>query len=397
MIVMIGGTQYIKISMGEKTMKKSKILVMTLTLVLLLCGCSEKEVQAPVKPQVPEEYQILFTGGSFDEHMVWTTDDEKYSDLISQLSEKYESSMQGSLMVATDDKVIYAGGWNSMETDGKTGVNPFTTYEIGSMTKQFMAACILQQVQAGTIKTDETIDKYFPEYPYGSQITVDHLLHMDSGIMDYVNDGYVFFEDNGQFEAYNKGEITDETILTLLNKRKLKFTPGERYNYSNTNYYLLALILENVTGKTYEEYMKQNIFEVCGMHNSTNTEVGNITSVPANGGEYMAAARGSRGAGDIHSNVCDVLLWDRALMSQQIIDSEQLQYMTEMRNGYSCGWMARQSGNIEHGGSTPSYMSLNTVIQTADVGNVYVITMTPNPGKNYVLNQIATMVEEYFK
>lgn len=80
--------------------------------------------------------------------------------------------------------------------------------------------------------------------------------------------------------------------------------------------------------------MKKNIFEVCGMQNSTNTEVGNITGVPANGGEYMAAARGSRGAGDIHSNVCDILLWERALMSQQIINSEQLQYITTMLEEY---------------------------------------------------------------
>lgn len=371
-------------------MKKSKILVMAVTLVLLLSSCGEK------KPQVPEAYQELFTEGSFDEYMVWTTNDEKYRDLISQLSEKCESALEGSLIVATDDQVIYAGGWNSIETDGKTGVNPFTTYEIGSMTKQFTAACILQQVQAGNIRTDETIEKYFPEFPYSSQITIDHLLHMDSGMVDYVNEWNVFYKDLNQFEAYNRGEMTDEKMLSLLNESHLSYDPGEKFSYCNTNYYLLALILEQVTGQTYEEYMKKNIFEICGMQNSTNTEVGNITSVPANGGEYMAAARGSRGAGDIHSNVCDILLWDRALMSQQIINSEQLQYMTEMRNGYSCGWMARESGNMDHGGSTPSYRSRNAVLQVEDIGNVYVIIMTTNPNKDYILQHITTMVEEYF-
>lgn len=369
-------------------MKKSTILVLAVALMMILSGCKEKE------PQPQERYQDLFTGGSFDDNMVWTTDDESYSDLISQLSEKCESTLEGSMIVATDDKVIYAGGWNSIETDGETRVNPFTTYEIGSMTKQFMAACILQQVQEGNIKTDETIDKYFPEFPHGSRITVDHLLHMDSGIVDYVNEANIFFEDNSQFEAYNRGEMTDETLMSLINKSNLRFEPGKQFAYSNTNYYLLALILEQVTGKTYEEYMKENIFDVCGMPSSTNTKVGNITSVPANGGKYMAAARNARGAGDIHSNVCDMLRWDRALMSHQIINSEQLQYMTEMRNGYSCGWMSRMSGNIEHGGSTLSYISLNTVIQTKDMGNVYVITMTSNPGKAYVLQHIATMVEE---
>ena len=373
-------------------MKQTKILALTVILTMLLTGCGIK------KPQTPEAYQDLFTGGSFDKNMVWTTDDERYSDLINLLSEKCESAFEGSLLVATDDRVIYAGGFNTTETDGKTRVNPFTTYEIGSVTKQFMAACILQQVQEGTIRTDETIDKYFPEFPHGSLITVQNLLDMESGIVDYANEGYSFFDDNSQFEAYNKGEMTDETMLSLINKRPLNFTPGERFAYCNTNYSLLALILEQVTGKTYKEYIEQNIFEVCGMQSSTTMEVGNITSVPANGGEYFAVSRFVRGAGDIHSNVCDILLWDRALMSNKIINSEQLQYMTEMRNGfYSCGWMPGKSGNIQHDGETHSYYTRNAVLHVEDIGNVYVIIMTANPGKYYIFDKITYMVEEYFE
>ncbi len=247
------------------------------------------------------------------------------------------------------------------------------------------------------MRTDETIDKYFPDFPYGSQITVDHLLHMDSGIVDYANEGDVFFENESQYESFVRGEMTDETILSFLNKSALKFAPGEKFDYCNTNYYLLALILEQVTGKTYEEYMKENIFNVCGMENSTTTEVGNITSVPAEG-EHFLFARCCRGAGDIHSNVCDILLWDRALFSHQIINSEQLQYMTEMRDGdYSCGWMPRERGNIEHGGTTWSYFTKNAVLQAEDIGNVYVIIMTANPSKDIVFEYIITMVEKYFE
>ncbi len=372
-------------------MKRTKILTLAVIFTILLTGCGVK------KPQTPEHYQDLFTGGSFDKNMVWTTDDERYNDLISQLSDKCENAFEGSLMVATDDRVIYAGGFNATETDGKTIVNPFTTYEIGSVTKQFTAACILQQVQEGTIRTDETIDKYFPDFPHGSLITVEHLLDMESGIVDYENESSAFFDDNSQFEAYNKGELTDEAMLSLINKRPLNFDPGEKFAYCNTNYSLLALILEQVTGKTYEEYMQQNIFEVCGMQSSTTTEVGNITSVPANDGEYFAVARFVRGAGDIHSNVCDILFWDRALMSNKIINSEQLQYMTEMRNGfYSCGWMPRKNGNIQHDGQTRSYYTKNAVLHVEDIGNIYVIIMTANPGKYYIFDQITSMVEEYF-
>lgn len=375
-------------------MKKSKILVTVVALVMLMCGCGAK------KPQAPEGYQDLFKGGSFDEYMVWTTNDEQYSDLISLLEYKCGLVLEGSFLVATDEKVIYAGGWNSIETDGETRVNPFTTYEIGSLTKQFMAACILQQVQAGNLSTDETIDKYFPEFPYTSKITIDNLLHMDSGIVDYHNNPYAFFKNSGvnSRDKFESGQMTDEEIVSFLNRTELDFEPGTKMEYCNTNYYLLALILEQVTGQTYEEYMQKNVFDVCGMLNSTCCEVGNITSVPAkqSGGVYMETARGCRGAGDMHSNVSDILLWDRALFGNKIIDSEQLEYMLEMRNGYSCGWMDME-GYIEHSGGTIAYSCLNTVIPVEGIGNVYVITMIPNSEEYYFEVKFRNTVLEYFQ
>lgn len=380
---------------GRKEMKKSKMFVTAVSLALLLSGCGAK------KPQAPEPYQDLFTGGSFDEYMVWTTDDEQYSDLISQLSAKCENILEGSLMVATDDKVIYAGGWNSIETDGKTRVNPFTTYEIGSVTKQMTAACILQQVQAGNLKTDETIDKYFPEFPYAHEITIDNLLHMDSGIVDYVNNPYKFYKGTGTNapKKFTDGKLTDEEIMSFLNRTELEFEPGTKFAYSNTNYYLLALILEQVTGETYAEYIQKNIFDVCGMQNSTSCEVGNITSVPAEmcGGEYMQAGKSARGAGDVHSNVCDMLLWDRALMSNKVIDAKQLEYMIQMRNGYSCGWMESEERYLEHTGSTMAYVSSNTILEVDGLGKVYVIVMMPNGMEGYFRKVVTDIVVNYFK
>lgn len=377
-------------------MKRSKVLVVVAVLVMLMCGCGAKKPQAP---EASEGYQDLFTGGSFDEHMVWTTDDEQYSDLISLLERKCGPVLEGSFLVATDEKVIYAGGWNSIETDGKTRVNPFTTYEIGSLTKQFMAACILQQVQAGNLSTDETIDKYFPEFPHASKITIDNLLHMDSGIVDYNNNAYEFFKNSGinARDILYKGNITDAEILDYMNRTELDFEPGTKMEYSNTNYFLLALILEQVTGQTYEEYMQKNVFDVCGMLSSTCCEVGNITSVPAeqSGGEYMKIGRACRGAGDIHSSVSDILLWNRALFGNKIIDAEQLGYMLEMRNGYSCGWMDME-GYIEHSGGTIAYSSLNTVLQVEGIGNVYVITMLPNSEEYYFEVKFRNTVLEYF-
>ncbi len=335
-----------------------------------------------VYENVPEEYRDLFHGGSFDEAGIWTTDDESYDVLITELSEHCDKKMDGSIMVATDDKVIFAGGWNSMEVDGVTPANPFTTYEIGSVTKQFCAAAILQQVQAGNIDVNDTIDKYFPEYPLGHKITVDNLLHMESGISEMLEGKFFKEGDYRLNEDFVNGTMPDEEILGKIYSFALDFEPGSRFTYSNTNYWLLALILEQVTGQPYEEYLQQNIFDVCAMPRSSACATGDVTSVPKLGYGYMEFARCCRGAGDIHSNVCDILRWDRNLFGGKILDDEQFEYMTTMRNGYACGWMEDIFDALSHSGSTTAYVSYNSVFKNADGENVYVILMTSNRGSS---------------
>lgn len=346
---------------------------------------------------VPEEYKDLFVNGAFDENMVWTTNQEEYQGLIEKLKVFCEKSAYGSLMLATDDKVIFAGGWNCLEIDEKTTVNPFTTYEIASITKQFTAAAILQLVQDGKLQTSDTIDKYFPQYAHGNKITVDNLLHMDSGIPDFLNESTIFFagrtpEEN---EEFMKGNTTDEQMLEYFYKTDLLFEPGEKFKYSNTNYYLLALMIEQITGKTYADYIKESIFDVCGMKNSTCTEAGNMTSVPVPGGveDYMAYVNACRGSGDIHSNVCDILLWNRALMNKKVINETQFAYMTTPRNGYSCGWNI-EGENMNHGGVSDAYVSMTGVYRLGEK-NLYLIQMSPYLGKAGYTNNVADMVENY--
>lgn len=145
--------------------------------------------------------------------------------------------------------------------------------------------------------------------------------------------------------------------------------------------------------------MQKNIFDVCGMEYSTCCEVGNITSVPAkmSGGEYMKEGKCAKGAGDVHSNVCDMLLWDRALMANKVIDEKQFAYMTEMRNGYSCGWMEAEDAYLEHTGATNAYVSYNTVLQVEGIGRVYIIIMMPNNQEAYFSKVARDIVVNYFK
>jgi len=381
------------------------LILAVLMMVSCICasGCSkpasDPEVVSPTEPEivyenVPKEYADLFHGGSFDEDNIWTTDDESYTELTTKLGELCDKYYNGSLMVATDDKVVFAGGWQAKEVDGVTTVNPFTTYEIGSVTKQFCAVSVLQQVQAGKIDVNDTIDKYFPDYPHGSKITVDNLLHMDSGIPEMLSDKF----HDGDFqknEAFMQGTMPDKELLEKLNGFALDFEPGKMMAYSNTNYWLLALILEQVTGQPYEEYVQQNIFDVCDMPYSSACTTGDLTSVPELGYDYMYTAKNCRGAGDIHSNVCDLLRWDRMLFSGKLLDEQQMEYMTTFRKGYACGWMEDGMKGLGHSGSTLAYVSYNRVFKTEDGENLYVILMTGNQGSvSYGLQNVLKTVNK---
>ena len=379
------------------------LAVLMLAACFGVVGCTQSQSEQPAQPEiiyenVPAEYQDLFHGGFFDFDNVWRTDDEAYGEMTGELRRFCEKTYNGSLLVATDDKVIFAGGFEAKETDGETTVNPFTTYEIGSVTKQFCAAAILQQVQAGKIDPSDTIDKYFPDYPYAAEITVDQLLHMAGGVPDMVRDTDIgdFFWNN---EDFINGTMSDEEQLRIIGGYSLYPIPetGEGYRYSNSEYWMLALILEQVTGQSYEEYIQKNIFDVCRMPCSSCCEKGNLTSAPEMGGEYHTVSRCCRGTGDIHSNVCDILRWDRTLLNEKkILDAERMEYMFDFPNGYSCGWVDEGDGNFSHSGATPGYAAYNSVYKTSDGKNLYLIQMTGHTGKSkYSFESVFEIIEKY--
>ena len=371
------------------------LAALTAVFCLASGGCAPAPVSpsdavvSPAEPEivyenVPEEYRDLFHGGSFDEYNIWTTDDGSYSALMEKLRQHCDKYYNGSLLLATDEKILFAGGWDAKEIDGETIVNPFTTYEIGSVTKQICAAAILQQVQAGKIDVNETIEKYFPDYPYSAGITVDDLLHMQTGIPDIHNDRYirdVFLES----ESFQNGSMSDEEILSIVAEYELNTDPSAEmgFMYSNTNYLMLAIILEQVTGQSYEEYIENNLFAVCDMPCSTCCETGGITSVPEMGAKYWSVGRGGRGYGDIHSNVCDILRWDRTLLDERsLLDDEQMEYMLSLRNGYSCGWQKTDDNCFGHSGGTYGYTTYNSVYTTSDGERMYLIQMSGNVTKS---------------
>lgn len=260
-------------------------------------------------------------------------------------------------------------------------------FPVGSVSKQFCATAILLLQEQGKLSVDEKITKYFPEYEIGKDITIKHLLSMRSGIRDHVNPDYAYTGHEIPFEEYtvtktataseNKQIITD-----WLFTQHLKFSPGNNFSYSNSNFLLLSMIVEQVSGMSYSDFVKQNIFEPLKMTNTGFCE--ELVDSPDLAEHHMDGEliepyhRGlSHGAGDIVSNAKDMDKWLTSLSDCTLLCEKSFKEMTtdySFGNGYGFGIMIDESnGSIYHAGNFASYESMVIIFPAEDI-NIFVVT-----------------------
>lgn len=282
-----------------------------------------------------------------------------YSSLISKVKKRL-TNYSGSVLIAYQDTVIYADGFGYADKtkDVKNTMN--TTFEIGSVTKQFTAAAILQLRDKRKLSVYDTLDKYFPDYRYGSEISIKNLLQMRSGIPDFLDDPADFYAGKSVIDEFYKklssnGTFDDNFVMSHLNDKKLLFEPNNEYSYSSTNYYLLSKIIEKVSGMSYEQYLKKYLFDPAGM---TNSSCGfQASTSKGNGGAGFYASYPMNmilGAGCISTNVADLLKWNAALYHGQIVSEDSFADMISFVDGYGYG-LARDGNYIGHSGSTLSF------------------------------------------
>ena len=318
----------------------------------------------------------------------WSVPDERYKSLL----ESYGGGKcTGTMVVATDEDVIYLYCEDGVEKDGVTRISQDTVFDIASCSKTFTAVCILQLAEKGKLTINDTLDKYFPEYEAGKNITISNLLHMSSGIPDYLNNPDPFWNISGEDAANQKisdilqDRITDEDLLNAMYQAPLAFEPGTQYEYSNTNYRLLAFIIENVTGMKYCDYVKKNIFDKCGMKNTTSMATGDLTYVPQDFEEqvkygfsdkdgYPACPNNSRGDGGIHSNLTDMVAFDRALFTGKLLNQDSMKILFTEENGYCCGLVKGQD-SYSHTGSSISCSAYNKAVESEEYGHIYIIRL----------------------
>jgi len=253
----------------------------------------------------------------------------------------------GSVLVAENGKMIYKNGFGYANLEWNIPNAPDTRFRLCSITKTFTAILTLQLVEAGKINLDDTIDKYLPNYlpEFASQITIEQLLAQTSGIPNFTR---------GEWSPEAAKQFSMDQIITEYCHLEPVFAPGTNFLYSNTGYLLLSAIIEKVTGKPYEEVLREQILTPAGMND---TQVENmIELVPRRAQGYtkglggfvngrFSDIRSIYGAGSILSTVEDMYRYDQALYDDTLLGKKYRSlmitpknYMASHKVFYGYGW-----------------------------------------------------------
>ena len=282
---------------------------------------------------------------------------------IDELLKEYlaYSKFNGSALVAKDGKVIFKKGYGMANMEWDIPNSPNTKHRLGSVTKQFTAMLILQLAAEGKLDLQAPITTYLPEYPKenGDKITTHHLLTHTSGIPNYTS-----FPDF--FKDVSRDPYTPEEFTTKFQDMELEFTPGEKFNYSNSGYFLLGVLIEKLSGKTYEEMLDEKIFFPLGMKESGFDHHSDIlknraTGYENNGNGFINSPFLDMSipyaAGSLYATVEDLYLWDQALYTNKLLSQKYMDMYFKPHIPafgsfhYAYGWMV---GNEALGNTTDS-------------------------------------------
>ena len=282
-----------------------------------------------------------------------------------------------SLAIVRDGRVAKEQGYGFANLELQAHATPKTVYEIGSNTKQFTAAAIMMLVEEGKVHLEDAITKYFPEAPEPWRvITIRHLLNHTSGIQNHVAIPHWLdvFRTNLAFET---APSRDE-LVKMFFKLPLEFQPGESWAYDNTGYYLLGIIIEKVSGKSYWQFVDERIFRPLAMDATRGTDPQPIVPNRATGYEWKNNHFENRptllpaiafSAGSLLSTVEDMAKWDAALSTEKLLKKSSLDqiWTARMTNdgadapfNYGFGWFIDSYHGhrlVQHSGGTPGFSS----------------------------------------
>jgi CubicO group peptidase (beta-lactamase class C family) len=298
------------------------------------------------------------------------------SALLDVLFKKREKAgFNACVLVSQRGQIIYQKAFGFSNLKAKTPLTLDSEFQLASASKPLTAAAILLLKDQGKLKLTDTIQQFFPDFPY-PHITILQLLNHRSGLANYIYFCEPFCDDNN---CYNGKVFDNASMLNIINNTKpeLYAKPNKKFEYCNTNYALLALIIEKVSHKNYATFMKEEIFIPLGMNHShvadvivkntvPNKTIGHTPSGKAEDEEYADAVLGDKG---IYSTVGDLFKFNKALYSEKLLKRNTIEeaytgYSNEHKGtrNYGLGWRLIQkegkSKVIYHNGWWHGYSSL---------------------------------------
>lgn len=293
-----------------------------------------------------------------------------------------QNSFNGNVLIADKGKVIFEKSYGIADESTKRKLNGESLFELASVSKQFTAMGIVLLQKQKKLSYEDKISKYIPELDFYGNITIRNLLNHTSGLPDYME----LFE-----EKWDKSKfVTNQDIVDMFSRYKpeIRFQPNEKFEYSNTGYALLAYIIEKLSKKSFGEFLRQHIFNPLKMNNTLvyrrrfspqkvkNYALGYVRDslgnkvLPDSFGKsfYTYYLDGVVGDGMVNSTVRDLLLWDRALYSNKLINDDDRKIIFQSTktaddklNNYGFGWFVRNEDKygeiVNHSGGWPGYAS----------------------------------------
>ncbi len=276
---------------------------------------------------VAKEVEVQYINGN---RMMDTTELIKYHEYLSYYFDTLLNyrDFSGGILVAKNGKILYEH-YQGDEYGGKMDtINERTPFHVASTSKTFTSTAILQLVAKGKLNVDDSVIWYLPEFPY-KDVTIRNLLNHSAGLQNYAN----FLP---RYKWNRKVTASNRDVLAVMAKHKpaQEFKTGTRFRYSNTNFTMLALVVEQLSGLTFPEYVQQYIFDVAGMEDSyilTHTNAGDYMPSWNEQGriynyEYLDGLYGDK---NVFTTCRDLMKYDEAIRKGLLMGPEQYEMAWE--------------------------------------------------------------------
>jgi CubicO group peptidase (beta-lactamase class C family) len=319
---------------------------------------------------------------------------------MDQIVQSYvaDHHFMGTVLVARGGEVMLHKGYGFANLEWNVANTTNTKFRLGSVTKQFTAASILLLEERGKLSINDPVKKYLPDAPAAwDKITIYHLLTHTSGIPNFTS-----FPDYRKLEPF---AATPAELVARFRDKPLDFQPGEQWSYSNSGYVLLGYLIEKISGRTYEIFVRENIFKPLNMEETGYDSNSAVIPHRAAGYEYdhntfqnagFIHMSIPHGAGALYSTTGDLLKWEQGLFGGKVLQSASLEKMiTPFKNNYAFGLAVETTAGhkvIAHGGGIEGF---NTQLEYYPEDKLTVVVLRnvtgPGPGPQEIARNLGAV------